>query len=69
MTNPLTTTCSLCGVLFSTGTCNHLLDLGDGRVALSREVWVGLVEDRIRLKSIDMAEIGALLKLSQDGSL
>lgn len=43
--------CSLCGVPLSTGDCNHLLDLGDGRVAMKRTVWEGLVEDRLRLRA------------------
>ena len=44
--------CSLCHVVLGTGTCNHLLDLGDGRVVIPRDVWEDLVEDRLELREL-----------------
>jgi hypothetical protein len=52
MNGPEEEECGLCHVPRSTGTCDHLLDLGDGRVAMKRSVWESLVEDRYRLNHL-----------------
>lgn len=49
----LHTKCTLCHVPYSTGSCQHLLDLGDGRVVISRTVWEELVADRHRLRNLE----------------
>lgn len=55
-TAKLTEECSLCHVPLSTGSCKHLLDLGDGRVALSRSVWESLIEDHHALAALSPKE-------------
>jgi len=58
----LTTECSLCHVLLSTGTCTHLIDFGDGRVGMKRSTWESLVTDRHLLREKERAEYDAECK-------
>jgi hypothetical protein len=50
------TVCSLCHVVLSTEGCDHLADLGDGRIVVKRSSWESLVEDRWALRRLMAAD-------------